>query len=106
MKKILPLAFIFFIACNSRHPSKEIGLSKYIDPFIGTGGHGHTFPGACLPFGMVQLSPETGTTGWDWCSGYHDTDSSIMGFAHTHLSGTGAHDLGDILFMPYTGEWK
>jgi predicted alpha-1,2-mannosidase len=80
--------------------------AKYVDPFIGTGGHGHTFPGPSMPFGMVQLSPDTGTEGWDWCSGYHASDSSIMGFSHTHLSGTGAADLGDIMVMPYTGEYR
>jgi predicted alpha-1,2-mannosidase len=74
--------------------------ASYVDPFIGTGGHGHTFPGATAPFGMVQLSPDTGTEGWDWCSGYHYSDKSIMGFSHTHLSGTGCGDLGNILFVP------
>src|SRR6266545_1454808 len=62
-------------------------LTRYVRPFIGTGGHGHTYPGASVPFGMVQLSPDTHTQGWDWCSGYHYSDSSIMGFSHTHLSG-------------------
>jgi len=79
---------------------------EYADPMIGTDAHGHTFPGAVLPFGMVQLSPDTGTEGWDWCSGYHYSDSSIMGFSHTHLSGTGCADYGDILVMPTTGELK
>ncbi|MFO7890145.1 MAG: GH92 family glycosyl hydrolase [bacterium] len=77
--------------------------THYVDPFIGTDGHGHTFPGATVPFGMVQLSPDTDTEGWDWCSGYHYSDSSIMGFSHTHLSGTGASDYGDIRFMPTLG---
>ncbi|MCO4292907.1 GH92 family glycosyl hydrolase [Solitalea sp. MAHUQ-68] len=81
-------------------------LTSYVDPFIGTAGHGHTFPGATLPFGMVQLSPDTGTEGWDWCSGYHSSDSSIIGFSHTHLSGTGGADYGDILLMPTIGAWK
>ncbi len=81
-------------------------LIEYVDPFIGTGGHGHTYPGATLPFGMMQLSPDTGIEGWDWCSGYHYSDNSIMGFSHTHLSGTGATDLADILFMPTVGELK
>lgn len=81
-------------------------ITKYVDPFIGTGGHGHTFPGATLPFGMVQVSPDTGTEGWDWCSGYHSSDSSIIGFSHTHLSGTGGADYGDILLMPTIGAWK
>jgi len=75
-----------------------------VDPFIGTGGHGHTFPGATLPFGMVQLSPDTRLTGWDGCSGYHDSDHVVYGFSHTHLSGTGIPDYGDILFMPLVGE--
>ena len=65
---------------------------------------GHTFPGAVLPFGMVQLSPDGGTKGWDWCSGYHQSDSSLLGFSHTHLSGTGWADLGDILVTATTGE--
>ncbi|MGE5499316.1 MAG: GH92 family glycosyl hydrolase, partial [Syntrophothermus sp.] len=81
-------------------------LTNNVDPFIGTGGHGHTYPGAVLPFGMVQLSPDTYNDGWDWCSGYHESDRSIMGFSHTHLSGTGIADYGDILFMPTTGEIK
>lgn len=75
-------------------------LIKYVDPFIGTGGHGHTYPGATVPFGMVQLSPDNGTQGWDWCSGYHYTDSLIAGFSHTHLSGTGIGDWCDISVMP------
>ncbi|HTZ83682.1 MAG TPA: hypothetical protein VMB66_10845, partial [Candidatus Acidoferrales bacterium] len=73
---------------------------------IGTGGHGHTYPGATVPFGMVQLSPDTYNDGWDWCSGYHYSDSSIMGFSHTHLSGTGASDMLDFLLMPGTGPAK
>ncbi|HKJ78479.1 MAG TPA: glycoside hydrolase domain-containing protein, partial [Prolixibacteraceae bacterium] len=80
--------------------------NKYVNTFIGTGGHGHTFPGATTPHGMVQLSPDTRTLGWDACGGYHYTDSSIIGFSHTHLSGTGISDLGDFLFMPITGDVK
>lgn len=80
-------------------------LSQYVNPFIGTGGHGHTFPGATLPFGMVQLSPDTRIDGsWDGCSGYHYSDSVIYGFSHTHLSGTGVSDYGDIMLMPTQGE--
>lgn len=79
-------------------------LTRYVDPFIGTGGHGHTFPGATRPFGMVQASPDTRLTGWDGCSGYHYSDSVIYGFSHTHLSGTGISDYGDILLMPTVGE--
>ncbi|MCA0235775.1 MAG: GH92 family glycosyl hydrolase [Bacteroidetes bacterium] len=77
----------------------------FVDPFIGTGGHGHTFPGATAPFGMVQLSPDTRTNMMDWdaCSGYHNSDSLVYGFSHTHLSGTGVADYCDILLMPFTG---
>jgi predicted alpha-1,2-mannosidase len=78
-------------------------LCRYVDPFIGTGGHGHTFPGATLPFGMVQLSPDTDVARWDACSGYHRDDSSILGFSHTHLSGTGVGDMMDFLVVPATG---
>src|SRR5579859_6135009 len=73
-------------------------------PLVGTDGHGHAYPGATVPFGMVQLSPDTGTDGWDWCSGYHYPDSVIQGFSHTHLSGTGGSCLGDVLLMPTIGE--
>ncbi|MBN1650730.1 MAG: GH92 family glycosyl hydrolase [Bacteroidales bacterium] len=81
-------------------------LTNYVDPFIGTGGHGHTYPGATLPFGMVQLSPDTRINDWDGCSGYHYSDSTILGFSHTHLSGTGVGDYGDIRFMPTVGKLK
>ncbi|WP_266171168.1 GH92 family glycosyl hydrolase [Dyella subtropica] len=79
------------------------GVSRYVDVFVGTGGHGHTYPGATMPFGMVQLSPDTYNAQWDACSGYHEGDGSIMGFSHTHLSGTGASDMLDVLVMPCTG---
>jgi len=83
-------------------------LVQYVNPFTGTGGHGHTFPGAASPFGMVQLSPDTRADGsWDGCSGYHYSDSEVLGFSHTHLSGTGCSDYGDILLMPFaTNEVK
>lgn len=77
-------------------------LIKYVDPFIGTGGHGHTYPGATVPFGMVQLSPDNGSSGWDWSSGYHYSDQVIAGFSHMHLSGTGIGDLQDISVLPCT----
>lgn len=80
--------------------STEKRCIDYVNPFIGTGGTGHTFPGACVPFGMVQVSPDTKTTGWEHCSGYHADDSTIEGFSHTHLSGTGCGDAGDIMLMP------
>ncbi len=76
---------------------------RWVDPRIGTGGHGHCFPGASVPFAAVQLSPDTYNDGWDWCSGYHVSDTSIMGFSHTHLSGTGCGDLLDFLVMAGTG---
>ena len=77
---------------------------QFVNPLIGTGGHGHTYPGATVPFGLVQLSPDTRLTGWDGCSGYHYSDKYIYGFSHTHLSGTGVSDYGDVLLMPTTGE--
>jgi predicted alpha-1,2-mannosidase len=87
---------------QSSHASSEYPVNI----FQGTGGHGHTYPGASVPFGMVQLSPDTYNDDWDWCSGYHSSDTSIMGFSHTHLSGTGCGDLLDFLVMPRTGEVK
>ena len=71
---------------------------------VGTAEHGHTYPGATVPFGMVQLSPDTRLESWDGCSGYHYSDSAILGFSHTHLSGTGCSDLGDIRFTPLSGK--
>ncbi|BCY27732.1 GH92 family glycosyl hydrolase [Flavobacterium okayamense] len=80
-------------------------FAKHVNPFIGTGGHGHTFPGATVPYGMVQLSPDTRIDGsWDGCSGYHYSDTVIYGFSHTHLNGTGVSDYGDIMLMPTMGE--
>ena len=81
-------------------------LTQYVDPMIGSGGHGHVFVGASVPFGAVQLGPDNFYKGWDWCSGYNYQDSVIRGFAHTHLSGTGIGDLSDILIMPFTGAVK
>ena len=87
-------------APNSGLLSDEI---KYVDPFIGTGFHGHTFPGATRPFAMVQVSPDTHIMGWDASSGYHYDDREIYGFSHTHLSGTGIGDLGDVALLPFSG---
>ena len=106
---ILLIILIVFLALSQffSQSFEEIpDNTKYVNTFIGTGGHGHTFPGATTPYGMVQLSPDTRTMGWDACGGYHYTDSSILGFSHTHLSGTGISDLGDFLFMPFNGEAK
>ncbi len=99
MKKLflIILSFTFFNVFSQN-------FSKYVNPFIGTGGHGHTFPGATVPFGMVQLSPDTRIDGsWDGCSGYHYSDNVIYGFSHTHLNGTGVSDYGDIMLMPTMG---
>ncbi|MDH7444874.1 GH92 family glycosyl hydrolase [Aquimarina sp. 2201CG14-23] len=85
---------------NTKVAQNSTPLTSYVNPFIGTGGHGHTYPGASMPFGMMQLSPDTRLDGWDGCSGYHYSDSYIYGFSHTHLSGTGVSDYGDILLMP------
>ncbi|AWM13537.1 alpha-mannosidase [Flavobacterium sediminis] len=80
-------------------------VANHVNPFIGTGGHGHTFPGATVPYGMVQLSPDTRIDGsWDGCSGYHYSDAVIYGFSHTHLNGTGVSDYGDMMLMPTMGE--
>lgn len=88
-------------------PAPDSGLLsdeiKYVDPFIGTGFHGHTFPGATRPFAMVQVSPDTHIMGWDASSGYHYDDREIYGFSHTHLSGTGIGDLGDVALLPFSG---
>ncbi|HZB46722.1 MAG TPA: glycoside hydrolase domain-containing protein, partial [Pyrinomonadaceae bacterium] len=95
---------LLLLLCLAHGARAQSGLTKYVDPFVGTGGHGHTFPGATRPFGMVQLSPDTRLTGWDGCSGYHYSDTIVYGFSHTHLSGTGISDYGDILLMPTAGE--
>ncbi|MGZ3952378.1 MAG: GH92 family glycosyl hydrolase [Flavisolibacter sp.] len=84
----------------------DASLTQYVDPFIGTGFHGHVFMGANVPFGAVQLGPVNMSQGWDWCSGYHYSDSTLVGFAHTHLSGTGIGDLGDITVMPVVGNTR
>jgi predicted alpha-1,2-mannosidase len=88
------------------HEPTTQDVSRLVNIMIGTGGHGHCYPGATVPFGMVQLSPDTFNKGWDWCSGYNYSDSSIMGFSHTHLSGTGIGDMLDFLIMPGTGPVK
>ena len=86
----------------SRPVNRPVIDSKWVNPRIGTGGHGHVFLGANVPFGYVQLGPTEHTRGWDWCSGYHDSDSILIGFGHQHLSGTGIGDLGDIALLPVT----
>ena len=109
MKKIiLPIiALLCLAACNTQPKADYVtDAAAYVDPFIGTGGHGHTFPGATVPFGMVQFSPDTRMNDWDGCSGYHTSDNTILGFSTTHLSGTGCSDYGDFRFMPFAGEYE
>ena len=104
MKQLLTfLSFFILISCQDKtqiSAEKDQALVNYVNTFIGTSGHGHTYPGATLPFGMMQLSPDTRLEGWDGCSGYHYSDEYIYGFSHTHLSGTGVSDYGDVLLMP------
>lgn len=91
-------------SCQQKPESQPlVDEVQYVDPFIGTGFHGHTFPGATRPYAMVQLSPDTHIMGWDASSGYHYDDQQIYGFSHTHLSGTGIGDLGDIMLLPFSG---
>ena len=84
--------------------SADESYTSYVNTKIGTGGHGHVFVGANVPFGLVQLGPTSIPQTWDWCSGYHESDSTVIGFSHTHLSGTGIGDLFDITVMPVIGE--
>ena len=100
LKTLICATTAFWACCSCT--SGELSPVDYVDPFIGTGFHGHTYPGATVPFGAVQLSPDTRAGNWDACSGYHYNDTTVKGFSHTHLSGTGCIDLGDILFRPTT----
>lgn len=102
-------SILLFVLCLLVGPgagasANEKGLTQYVDQWIGTGGHGHTFLGANVPFGLVQLGPTEPSRGWDWCSGYAYRDSVLLGFSHTHLSGTGIGDLGDITFLPVSSQ--
>ncbi len=102
MKKKISILILGILGLYSSNlPARN---DKYADPYVGSGGHGHVFVGANAPFGAIQVGPQNIFKGWDWCSGYHYSDSVIIGFTHTHLSGTGCTDLGDILLMPNTGE--
>ena len=104
MRLFYRILSVFLFISTIVSAQKKNDYAKLVNVFIGTGGHGHTYPGAVVPFGMVQLSPDTRLTGWDGCSGYYYTDTLVYGFSHTHLSGTGIADYCDILFMPTTGE--
>jgi predicted alpha-1,2-mannosidase len=102
------IACVLFTACSSQKQpaggAGETDYCQYVDPLIGTADNGHTFPGATVPFGFVQASPETGNDAWKYCSGYNYADDSIIGFAQNHLNGTGCSDLGDILMLPFVGQ--
>jgi len=100
--KILNIVLWFLVFGQTSLVSAQ-KLTEYVDPMIGTGDHGHVFVGANVPFGMVQVGPTELQSGWDWCSGYHHSSDSIIGFSHMHLSGTGCGDLGDIALMPHIG---
>ena len=103
LSKILRILSVCLFVQHSLQAQK---LTDYVDPFIGSGGHGHVFVGANVPYGAVQVGPSNFYKGWDWCSGYNYRDSMIVGFSQLHLSGTGIGDLGDILVMPYMGGVK
>ncbi|WP_167608423.1 GH92 family glycosyl hydrolase [Maribellus sediminis] len=104
---LLLAAIVAFSSCNQpKTPATTpTDYTAFVDPMIGSDYHGHVFVGASTPFGAVQLGPNNPTQGWDWCSGYHYSDSLLIGFAHMHLSGTGIGDLGDLLFMPVSGDY-
>lgn len=104
MKYAFLLLFFTLMACSKEETTSATPqtLTQYVDPFIGTGDHGHVFMGANVPFGLVQAGPTQFNQGWDWCSGYHYSDSTIIGFGQMHLSGTGIGDLGDVALMPFT----
>ena len=114
---ILCTSMLLVFAAAAQSPKQSTNTLQWVNVFIGTNGMGHTFPGACFPYGFVQLSPDTDTIPhningvyqprvYDYCAGYQHRDSSIVGFSHTHFSGTGHSDLGDILIMPYSSETK
>ncbi|QZE15318.1 hypothetical protein K4L44_05655 [Halosquirtibacter laminarini] len=102
---ICMMAVLFACSPQNEEQSKS-SLISFVDPFIGTDGHEHTFPGATTPFGMVQLSPDTHLKGWEASSGYYYQDNHIYGFSHSHLSGTGIGDLGDISILPFSGAYS
>lgn len=102
--KFLKISLLFLLIVAKAHTQAPKNYTKFVNPFIGTGGHGHTYPGPALPFGMIQPGPDTRLDGWDGCSGYHYSDNTVYGFSQTHLSGTGIEDYCDFLFMPTIGK--
>ena len=104
MSFVAAAALLLAAACSPSQPAAENDFTRFVDPKIGTGGHGHVFVGANVPFGMVQVGPTSIPQEWDWVSGYHRSDSTVIGFSHTHLSGTGIGDLFDVTVMPVVGE--
>ena len=107
MKKVLSaivVASVFILGACSSEKVEKTDYTSFVNTKIGSGGHGHVFVGASVPFGMVQLGPTSIPQDWDWCSGYHDSDNSVIGFSHTHLEGTGIGDLFDVTVMPVIGE--
>ena len=104
MKNSIMALALLLTACAQQPAEQQERLTDYVNPLIGSGGHGHVFVGASVPFGMVQLGPTSINQTWDWCSGYHQDEASVIGFSHTHLSGTGIGDLFDVTVMPVTGE--
>ena len=104
MKRIVFFLLSTTLLLFSCQKQTNLDPASLVDPFIGTGGHGHTFPGATMPFGMMQFSPDTRMNDWDGCSGYHTSDNAILGFSTTHLSGTGCSDYGDFRFSPAVGD--
>ena len=102
--RLFKIALSIILFTNFAFAQTKKNYTIYVNPFIGTGGHGHTYPGPALPFGMIQPGPDTRLDGWDGCSGYHYTDSLLYGFSQTHLSGTGIEDYCDFLFMPTVGK--
>src|ERR1700744_5367846 len=100
------IVLAFFCILFAKAAISQTQPVDLVDPYIGTGGHGHVFLGASVPYGAVQAGPTNIVKGWDWCSGYHYSDSVLIGFSQLHLSGTGIGDLGDVLIMPFTGDIK
>ncbi len=104
-KHLFTAGALFLAACTAKAPA-DTDFTQWVDPKIGTGGHGHVFVGANVPYGFVQVGPTSIPVSWDWCSGYHQSDSTVIGFSHTHLNGTGIGDLFDVTVMPVVGTVK